>query len=116
MNSIRKQLIRINFSLSIAFLLVSIATLALRVIFNLTGLNLQYFYPYCNLTYLNVKFGTTYLSLLAGFGINAIVIACAGLITGLLFSAFRATCGSESEGEGNNIVEENKGAEVVVRN
>ena len=65
MNEQPKKLIIITIITSLLYTMIAISTLVLRIINNLTGINLDYFYPFCTTSvYANYKFGFTYLSIL----------------------------------------------------
>lgn len=78
--------------LSILILAISITDLALRVVKNQTGIALEYFYPFCNYTYFNIKYSFTYRSFLVEFIALALSTLSSVVAFIALFIPFKQIC------------------------
>lgn len=83
MNSSKNTLVVVTLVVVLLCLGASLTSLVLRVVYGHTGIKLSYFHPGCNRPYFNIKFGYTYLSLLAQFialGVSSLCSIIAAIV------------------------------------
>lgn len=83
---------------------ICIGALVLRILNDLTGFNLDYFYPLCTNTYSDYKFGFTYRSILIEFGVNCFALVCGILLCIFYLIPLRAISVNNREPEGGSLM------------